>query len=246
MNSVYHILNGDALLEQLPDSIIGERIVAREALVDGDVHADTLEELFRVRDHFMSESYPGYIEGEYYQKSVPEFNKIQSVPKGAEVNLWFEDDLFCQVNLWFVCHLLNESEHSYSVWLIRPPIHTQYGFGGIPPRKLPELLDKKISISGNEIALLSQLWQAYQKDDLKALQTISLSLTKLPFVQKAVEVQIDRVENNTPEKIISEIIEELDTNKFGPVFGEFCKRTPQYGFGDLQVKRVFDNLLPKI
>lgn len=242
MTKTYHILNGDALLQQLPDAVSGERIVAREAFVDGPVTANSLEELYQVRDQFISSTYPGYVPGEYFKKTVPEFNKILEIPPGSEINLWFEDDLFCQVNFWFVCHLLNESEHSHSVWMIRPPVHTQYGFGGIPPEKLPELLNKKISLSGDEIALLSQLWQACQKDDHKALQTISLSLTKLPFIQKAVEVQIDRAENNTPEKILSEIINELKTQQFGPVFGEFCKRAPIYGFGDLQVKIMFDKI----
>ncbi len=242
----YHILNGDALLQQLPDSVSGERIVAREALVDGPVKAETLEELYQIRDQFISTRYPGYVAGEYFDKTVPEFNNILEIPPGSEINLWFEDDLFCQVNFWFVCHLLSKSEYSHSVYLVRPPVHSQYGFGGFQPDTLPELLNNKIQVDREIIQLLADLWKAYQYDDLKSMNELAQQLHSFPFVRNAVEAHIDRVENNTPVKILKQIIEELKTEEFGPVFREFCKRTPHYGFGDLQVKYLFDQLLPEI
>lgn len=33
----FHILNGDALKSQFPEQILGEKIIARECLVDGSV-----------------------------------------------------------------------------------------------------------------------------------------------------------------------------------------------------------------
>jgi len=38
-------------------------------------------------------------------------------------------------------------------------------------------------------------------------------------------------------------MKELETQDFGPVFREFTKRESIYGYGDLQVKRLFDELL---
>ena len=35
------------------------------------------------------------------KKTVPEFLKMQNIPENSEINLWFEDDLFCQVTFWF-------------------------------------------------------------------------------------------------------------------------------------------------
>jgi hypothetical protein len=37
-------------------------------------------------------------------------------------------------------------------------------------------------------------------------------------------------------------MEDLETDEFGPVFKEFNKRESIYGFGDLQVKRIFDEI----
>jgi len=119
MTIEYHILNGDALKAQLPKSITGEIIVARECLVDGPVEGSTLEALYETRTQFLSSAYGGNEEIDYYQKTISEFEKIQRIPHGAEINLWFEDDLFCQVNLWFILHLMKESDEIYNLFLVR-------------------------------------------------------------------------------------------------------------------------------
>ena len=112
----YHILNGDILKEQFPD-ISGELIVARECLVDGDVNGKNLAELYNSRAKFISKNYRGYSIRDYYEKTVPEFQKIQDIPENSDINLWFEDDLFCQVNLWFVVTATTE-EHLQAVLIV--------------------------------------------------------------------------------------------------------------------------------
>ena len=114
---VYHILNGDALKEQFPKDIDGEVIVARECLVDGDVHGGSLEELFATRARYLSKHYKEVSEAYYYEHTVPEIKKITEIPAGSEVNLWFEDDLFCQVNFWFVLHTLMSHANNLTIYL---------------------------------------------------------------------------------------------------------------------------------
>ena len=43
-------------------------------------------------------------------------------------------------------------------------------------------------------------------------------------------------------KSLKQIISELKTHEFDPVFKEFCQREAIYGLGDLQVKRMFDKI----
>ena len=38
-------------------------------------------------------------------------------------------------------------------------------------------------------------------------------------------------------------MEEYGTEEFAVVFQEFCRRESRYGYGDLQVKRIFDQVL---
>ena len=105
--NIYHILNGDALKEQFPPTLSGELIVARECLVDGNIQGESLEAFLTNRAKHI-ESYSQVPEGEYFKLTVPEINKIRNIAQGSKVYCWFEEDLFCQVNFWFVLHLLVE------------------------------------------------------------------------------------------------------------------------------------------
>ena len=69
---------------------------------------------------------------------------------------------------------------------------------------------------------------------------------KYPFILPAVEAHIERIVTTgnigRPTQSLIAIMKELETEEFGPVFKEFNKRESIYGFGDLQVKRLFDEI----
>ena len=93
----FHILNGDALLEQFPRDLKGASIVFRECMVDGPVTGNSLKELYQKRSAFFAQTYQVCTPIEYEERIVSEFNKVQKIPNGSEINLWFEDDLFCRL-----------------------------------------------------------------------------------------------------------------------------------------------------
>jgi len=239
MKKEYHILNGDTLKNRFPKDISGEIIVARECFVDGSVIGENLKELFRTRAEFISNNYKGYTAQDYYNNTVPEFKKMQSITAGAEVNLWFEDDLFCQVNFWFVINLLSKREAS--IFLIRPESLNQFGFGGLNKSALKSIYKRRVHLS--RVGLLARLWHYYQKTEFeKLLETAKKLKDELPFILLAVKAHIARIPsaNNLgqPAESLKQIMIELNTNNFEPVFKEFCKREYIYGFGDLQVRRL--------
>lgn len=246
MQPHYHILNGDALKDQFPKTLKGTIIVARECLVDGPVDGDTEKKFFTTRARFIDEAYGIADESEYYSKTVTEFEKMKQIPSNAVVYLWFEDDLFCQVNFWFVCHVLQNTSKHLTVYLVRPEEHGIYGFGHMDEEAL-------ISASHNPIPLsdmrpFSALWKAYQSNDREQLKQLAASLKdSFPFIAKAVAAHLDRFPKQgtlgKPQRILKEIVETQKTNEFGPAFREFCQRAPEYGFGDLQVKRMWDQLI---
>jgi len=237
----YHILNGDALKAQFPESLLGEIIVARECLVDGTVAGDSLTDFFKTRAEFISNNYEGYCEQEYFEKTVTEFQKMQNIPSGVDVNLWFEDDLFCQVNLWFVLHLLNKSKQYNPIFLIRPSPHNHYGFGQLTKAELVSTYKRRLILKDHD--KLASLWELYQINDTEKLLTVSRSLRNTyPFILNAVEAHLERIPNTgnrgRPIESLIRIIKDFKTEEFGLVFNEFCKRERIYGFGDLQVRRL--------
>lgn len=99
----FNILNGDALAHSFPEAKIqGNVVVFREALIEGDLSGNNLSDLWRSRARHHE-----VLEENYYQHVVKEIEKIFTAPDNSEFNLWFEFDLFCQVNMWFVISVIN-------------------------------------------------------------------------------------------------------------------------------------------
>ncbi len=244
MNQIFHILNGDALKSQLPTTISGEIIVARLCLVDGPVAAASEEDLYKIRAAFISENYPGFSKMDCLNNTVSEMGKIKEIPEKSTVNLWFEDDLFCQVNFWFILHLLFQNNQDYNIYLVRPKADSAYSFGEMNQSELVQALDNKLIISKEAQILLSQFWRLYQQNELSQLLKLAGELeSEFPFLLPAIRAHQDRcVQPGRPKAAILSIMEELDTDAFGLVFQAFCQREKIYGFGDLQVKRLFDEV----
>ena len=241
-----HILNGDVLKEQFPSSIPGQIVVARECLVDGNVSGNTLEELFSNRANFIQNAY-GESADEYRSKAVTEFEKIRSLPTDKTVNLWFEDDLFCQVNLWFVAHLIFEYSGKADLFLIRPTAPIQYGFGGMDADSLVKAYQTRQKLSAKGFSALNALWKHYQAGKYQAMGAIAEQhKDEFPFLPAVVRANQERFPSKDlpgrPRRSLKEIMDTMGSDKFGPVFREFIKREAIYGFGDLQVKRMFEEI----
>lgn len=241
-----HVLNGDALKEKFPKSIEGDIIIARECLVDGDVSGKNLSELYLHRQIFLKEAYG--ISPDEYQKTIQEFDKITNIDSDSVVNLWFEDDLFCQVNLWFCAYLLMRSGLTDKIFLVRPNTDLRYGFGGMDEDALISAYENKYEILPENLSVFSQLWRGFQSNKtaemLKIVNTID---SKFSFIQDAVIAFIESIPTHQspgrPKKALIDIMKRLGTESFGPVFREFSKSESIYGFGDLQVKRLLKDLI---
>lgn len=247
MTDRFHILNGDALKEHFPAKLSGEIIVARECLVDGNINGHTLDELFANRALFISQNFKDFSIADYHKKSRSEFLRMQQIPEDAIINLWFEDDLFCQVNLWFVLHLLKTNRKKYQIHLVRPNTGNEYNFGNMNREDLVLAYENKISINSNEFNKLASLWTHYQNNELEKLIASATALkTNFPFLIPAIQAHSNRIPKNgnpgKPVQTLLEIVDELKTREFAPVFQAFCKREAIYGFGDEQVKRLLIEL----
>lgn len=246
MADIYHILNGDALKDIFPENLSGEIIICRECLVDGNVKGDTLDQLFASRAEFLNNADEGK-HVDYFSYVVKEFEKLKTVSKNSEINLWFENDLFCQVNLWFILHLVDEYRIHNSLFLVHPKPEFKYSFGGMKSDELIEAYEKRQPVSLADFSQLKLLWKSYQQNDINELIKISAQLKDTyPFLLPAVKAHIDRYPADgsigKPEQTLLSITQELNTKHFKTIFKEFCKRESIYGFTDTQVKRMLEEL----
>lgn len=244
MNSIYHILNGDALKELFPTVLRGKIIVTRECMVHGNVQGLNLKELFKNRARFIHKAFH-IPEQDYYNINAIEFDRMKAIEATATVYLWFEEDLFCQVNLWFVIHLLLKNITVHQIYLVRPPVDSCYNFGASSTTALTACYDRATRLSQSE--LWNQLWPGYQKNDVSKLLEIAQQLkNNYPFLLPVVQAHIDRLpiknQLTRPQKVIKQIIKDLNTTDLSAILKEFTTREGIYGYGDWQVKLLLKEI----
>ncbi|MCB9075387.1 MAG: DUF1835 domain-containing protein [Chitinophagales bacterium] len=243
----YHILNGDCLADQLKQTNIqGQFIICAECLVDGDLTGDTLSQYWTTRAKFISFTYNTAMD-DYYNKCVIELEKIINLPDTSEVCLWFENDLFCQTNMWFILSLLSKKQVK-KIFRVFPIIDSNIdlwkGFGISNTQMLEQAYNSKIPFTSKDIKLGDYLWNAYKISDFKKLKELSRQESYcFQHLDEVCQAHIDRFPTDNslgrPDKIVKEIIENKSED-FQVVFSNFSERQGIYGFGDLQVKNIYD------
>lgn len=243
----YHILNGDCLADQLSQTKINQDfIVCRECLIDGHLYADNIADFWTVRAKFIAKSHHVSTE-EYFIKTVNEFEKLNNLPDNSEVCLWFENDLFCQTNMWFVISIL-ANYTILKIFRVFPKIEnkadTWKGFGIANAEKLEQAFDSKIRFMPKDIELGKNLWASYQIGDLTQLKELSKKQSDcFQYLEEVCQAHIDRFPLDKtlgrPDKVVKEIIA-TNSTEFQAVFSEFSDREGIYGFGDSQLKNIYD------
>ena len=86
-------------------------------------------------------------------------------------------------------------------------------------------------------------WQAIPSRQQNATNELS---ALYPFIKPAIQAHIERFPEDgsfgIPTQILVDILTVNPEASFGELFTEFCKQAPIYGFGDLQVKKLLDQL----
>lgn len=249
MENVYHLLNGDALKEQFPAAIEGEKLIFRECLVDGPVGAETAEAFYEERMQFLKEHYGAKGKEEYVHLFLSQMNRLDQLPHTTPLYLWFEADLFCQVNLWYCLHRLKKNNKTAGLYVVMPPDYSPFSFGALQEQELRECYEKAIPIT--KIEAWAHLWEAYQTNNTSKMVQVAEGLQQeYPFVYAAVQAQLERIpsKNNLgrPLERLKAIQKEWNTQDFGVIFREFHKTEAPYGFGDLTVKRLWKEVQEKI
>lgn len=244
---IYQIFNGDALAYSFPDAgLPGSVIVIREALIDGDLAGDTLQEFWRTRSLSLQVS-----ENDYRKRVVTEFEQIRNAPSHSQFNLWFEYDLFCQVNLWFVLFFIHRLATEKTVYWVSsthlPRISKQFwtGFGRATSSELISCYENKIMLTEEDLQYGAALWLAYKSGNLPLLAELAAMPNQaFPFVAEVIQAHIERFApdgRGRPEKTIESIIDEVGFD-FNFVMKTFWERESIYGFGDTQIRKIYDKV----
>lgn len=239
-----HVLPGDALAAEFAETGIGgETIVCREALVDGDVSAASLDDFWRVRARFVEKNY-GEAPEKYRAGVIAEFERLQDLAAApaAEINLWFEHELFCQANFWFCLAFLSES--GAKIYRVAPVVRNENdiwkGFGGLRAADLEKCFAGRIALSPADVRRGADLWRAFQTGDFELLEKLSeTESAAFPHLEEVCRAAAEK--GSRPKEVLESIIAEGKTD-FAEIFPAFSARAGVYGFGDAQVQRILAQL----
>lgn len=240
---IFHVLPGDALAETFAAAEIdGETIVCRECLIDGPVASPDIESFWGVRSRFIREHHGA---SDYDKSVASEMQKLLTLEKGDEVNLWFEYELFCSTNYWFCLRLLRNVPAA--VYRVAPVVLSEAerwsGFGKMDAGDLRECLRQRRELSTTDRDRGAALWDAYASDDAaKLLELSSGDPDAFPYLAEVAQAAVDKHSRpiDSLRKIRSEGVEDL-----AAIFARFSAENGVYGYGDAQVRRLLteDGLL---
>ncbi|MDB5014151.1 MAG: hypothetical protein JWQ25_2353 [Daejeonella sp.] len=257
-----HILNGDATFFKFQKTgLPGDVIVWREVLSEGPVDKiDTYHDFFYNRSKWIKSTYNSE-PSEYHRKVIYEFNRIKNCTQYDEVILWFEFDLFCQINLIFLLDYLNKRNLDNTVIsLVCPDSHPNYldfrGIGQLKPEELAELILDKVTLTQSDLALASKAWLAYAKGEKEEIEELlNFPFGQLEKLRPALQAHLHRFPDeetglNSIENLLISITNSGITSR-SEIYNEFWKTTAIYGMGDAQIdtclkELVNRNLIPRV
>jgi len=114
--------------------------------------------------------------------------------------------------------------------------------------ELREAYQNKTKFEPLEISIFGKFWDLYRKKEVEKMIEIANTLNdRFRFLLPAIVAFSELIPANEslskPVQTVNQLINEFNTVEFDPIFKEFCKREAIYGFSDLQVKRILNELI---
>lgn len=246
MQNILNITNGDSAVNLMKEAQIpGDILPWRDVLHDGPVPANlSLEELSEVRAQFIADR--GWADIKSVSESFRERdNQLESFRKYDKVILWFEHDLYDQLQIlqildWFAD---NPSEKtSMSI------ICTEQYLGMASPEQIKGLVSFEENITDQHLDTARKAWAAFRSPSPQDLQQLlKTDLTALPFLRDAVLRQLEEYPSSsnglsrTAQKAL-EIIAGGEKRP-GRIFGSYQETEEKRFMGDSSFWEILHQLL---
>src|SRR5690348_15660854 len=256
-----HIHNGDSTAGTMREAgYPGEHFAFREALATGPTPQGlSKDQWIEVRATYLAgEAKPHAAE---IKRDLAAMDALLSNIAGhEEVILWFEHDLFCQINLIYLLdHFARQTAQPSHLSLICigefPGVANFRGLGQLTAEQMASLFDTRHTVTEAELSLGQRAWAAYCSPDPRDIEKLlSLDTSALPFLREALGQHLMRfpsVRNglghaeNRLLDFIADGVQECSS-----LCSAFFDAEPAYGLGDTQIlsdlQRMADAVQPLI
>ncbi|AYL98450.1 DUF1835 domain-containing protein [Mucilaginibacter celer] len=257
MNSILHILNGDAALDGFEQTgLDGDVMVWREVFSEGPLQENILSaDFWNDRRDWIGRAFDAPAD-DYQHKVLDELGKLNCPYK--EINLWFEFDLHCQVNLLGVLEILSlkTDMSAPAIYLICLADCVQFenkkGLGELTGRQFEELYDARERLNEWELGLAADAWRLYVNNDTAALEKWLNENTfwgGIPLLKPALKAHLKRLQVNADglsyiEQKLLGIYNGGAKTKID-LYKTFWKNEAIFGMGDSEIDIYLDKLTEK-
>jgi len=248
-----HITNGDNTTLALQKLKIDGAIVTwREMLCEGKTTIDVGSEIFwKSRFDFFSQNYK--ITKKYFiEHTLKEFRTLCNHKYQEEIILWFEYDLFCQINMIAVISWLKKHRPKAAIALVCPEKKIEseryLRLNKLTQKELLSLYKKRVILTKDDIGYADYVWHLYcSKSPLQLQNLIANPHSHFSYLTDAIEAHLQRFPSikNGLNKIENNILETAQSGSYSTK-KSFIKKLLHnqgiYGFGDLQYEKKINNL----
>ena len=248
MSNILHILNGDSTLNGFEQTgLDGDTMSWREVLSEGPVSKDVSSaDFWEKRSEFICKTFDETPE-HYHDRMIVQLEKLNE--PYHEINLWFEYDLHCQINLLGAMMLLEQQTNlsAPAIYLICPAefpgIENFGGMGELNGGQLEYLYDTiRVQLGEYDFALASQGWNLYVNNNADALkiwldETLfwgNLHQLKLAMQAHLKRLQVNESGLNYIHQKLLDIYKSGITNK-PEIYNAFWQTEKIYGMGDSEL-----------
>ncbi|NNF19792.1 MAG: DUF1835 domain-containing protein, partial [Flavobacteriaceae bacterium] len=255
MSSQLHITNGDSFTQRLQElDLKGDIITWREMLCEGKTETNVGSEAFwKTRFEFLHKNY-NVSKSWFVEKTLKEYRSLCNHKQQDQIILWFEHDLYCQINMLAVLSWLKTHRRHAEISMVRTSIDPETSqltsLNKLSNEKLLSLFSSRKVLSQDDIEYADYVWQLYCSDNPIRLENITdsdhFSFEYLSDALKAHLKRFPTIKNglNEIENRILEVslLEKPKSKK--ALLTNLLETQTLYGFGDTQYERVITSLKP--
>ncbi|MGB5430125.1 DUF1835 domain-containing protein [Eudoraea sp.] len=255
MSSQLHITNGDSFTQKLKTlKLKGEIITWREMLCEGKTETNVGSESFwKTRFDFLHENYK-VSKSWFVEKTLKEYRSLCNHKQQDQIILWFEYDLFCQINMLAVLSWLKKHRRYAEIYLVcsgdEDETNRLYRLNDLSDEQLLNSYENKIKLSQNDIEYADYVWQLYCSDNPIRLENlIDFDNYQFDYLSDAIKVHLRRFPtiknglNELENRVLEFSLQQKPKSK-KELLSSLTQNQGFYGFGDTQYERVISNLKP--
>ncbi|NDV14949.1 DUF1835 domain-containing protein [Muricauda sp. TY007] len=255
MKSLLHITNGDSFTSRLQSlQLKGDVITWREMLCEGKTLSSVGSESFwKTRFEFLNKNYK-VSKSWFIEKTLKEYRSLCNHKQQDQIVLWFEYDLFCQINMLAVLSWLKQHRRHAEISLVCSGkvegSKKLYGLNELSDEKLIALYDNRKILSQDDIEYADYIWQLYCSDNPIRLENqIANNDFQFEYLSDALKTHLKRfptIKNglNDLENHILEVAKKHKPKSKNELMDNLLTDQGFYGFGDTQYERMISSLKP--